>query len=79
MLVCGGGVHNSALMGSLQARLGSVPVVSTATRGVDPDWVEACALAWLAVQRVRGLPGNDMAVTGAHGPASLGAIYLPGA
>jgi anhydro-N-acetylmuramic acid kinase len=33
------------------------------------------AFAWLARQRLRGLPGNLPAVTGARGPRVLGAIY----
>ncbi|MDO7635653.1 MAG: anhydro-N-acetylmuramic acid kinase, partial [Porticoccaceae bacterium] len=41
------------------------------------SWVEACAFAWLARQRVLSLPGNLPRVTGASRPAILGALYLP--
>ncbi len=77
VLVCGGGVHNSALMKSLRAAMGDCPVHSTAVRGLDPDLVEACAFAWLARRRISGLPGNAPSVTGASSAVSLGAVYQP--
>lgn len=78
VLVCGGGVHNGALMRALAAALAPVAVHSTARCGVDPDYVEAMAFAWLARQRLCGLPGNRADVTGARGPRVLGAIYFGG-
>lgn len=75
VLVCGGGVHNGALMKRLQALLAPRALASTAAHGVDPDFIEASAFAWLARQRLLGLPGNLPAVTGARGPRVLGAIY----
>lgn len=74
VFVCGGGVHNSQLMQHLQALL-LCPVQSTAALGVDPDYVEAMAFAWLAKQCMEGKPGNVVAVTGAAGSRILGAIY----
>ncbi|MBP1475016.1 anhydro-N-acetylmuramic acid kinase [Frateuria sp. MAH-13] len=76
VLVCGGGVHNSRLMARLAEWLAPRRVASTATHGIDPDYLEAAAFAWLARQRVLGLPGNLPAVTGARGPRVLGALYL---
>jgi anhydro-N-acetylmuramic acid kinase len=49
--------------------------MSTADVGVDPDFVEAMAFAWLAKQCLQGKPGNLVEVTGAAGPRVLGAIY----
>jgi anhydro-N-acetylmuramic acid kinase len=72
---CGGGVHNAELIGRLQANLPGVEVASTASRGIDPDWIEAAAFAWLAARRLAGLPGNLPAVTGASRPGVLGGIY----
>lgn len=72
--VCGGGVHNALLMQSLREQL-HCPVMSTAEAGVDPDFVEAMAFAWLAKQCLDGKPGNLVEVTGAAGPRILGAIY----
>ncbi len=77
LLVCGGGVHNAALMKSLRSAMGDCPVHSTSVRGLDPDWVEACAFAWLARRRISGLPGNAPSVTGASAAATLGAVYQP--
>ncbi len=74
LYVCGGGVHNAALMQRL-ADLSGKPVNSTAALGIDPDWMEALAFAWLARQCLAGQPGNLPAVTGASGPRILGAIY----
>lgn len=76
VLVCGGGVHNAELMRALSAALDPVTVASTARCGVDPDYVEAMAFAWLARQRLLGLPGNRADVTGARGPRVLGAVYF---
>ena len=73
--VCGGGVHNKALMQRIATLLAPVPVSSTAAIGVDPDWMEALAFAWLARQTMHGLPGNLPDATGARGERILGAIY----
>lgn len=75
VLVCGGGVHNPVLMARLQAVLSPRAVQSTAAFGVDPDFLEAMAFAWLARQRLLDRPGNLASVTGARGPRVLGAIY----
>lgn len=75
VLLCGGGVHNRVLVDQLTQRLAPRRVQSTASRGIDPDFLEAVAFAWLARQRLLGRPGNLPAVTGARGPRVLGAIY----
>ncbi|WP_413112853.1 anhydro-N-acetylmuramic acid kinase [Thaumasiovibrio sp. DFM-14] len=77
VIVCGGGVHNPVIMEMLAYCLPTINVVSSAHLGVDPDYVEAAAFAWLAHQRINQLPGNCKAVTGATQPAILGAIYQP--
>jgi anhydro-N-acetylmuramic acid kinase len=75
VLVCGGGTHNHRLMQRLAELLAPRVVSSTAAHGIDPDFLEATAFAWLARQRLLGLPGNLPAVTGARGARVLGAIY----
>ena len=75
VLACGGGVHNGALMRRLSELLAPRVLLSTSRYGIDPDFLEATAFAWLARQRLLGLPGNLPAVTGARGPRVLGAIY----
>lgn len=75
VLVCGGGAFNGFLMQRLQALLGTVPVSSTAVRGVPPDQVEALAFASLAEDFIERRAGNLPEVTGARGPRLLGALY----
>ncbi|TWH05500.1 MULTISPECIES: anhydro-N-acetylmuramic acid kinase [Pseudoxanthomonas] len=75
VLVCGGGVRNPVLMARLGARLPQVAVESTAAYGLDPDFVEAMAFAWLARETLAGRPGNLAAVTGARGPRVLGVVH----
>lgn len=75
LLVCGGGAHNSTLMRRLSDLLPNTQVSSTAVYGVDPDWVEAMAFAWLAHCCLEGIAANRPSVTGARGPRVLGAIY----
>ncbi|HKJ10307.1 MAG TPA: anhydro-N-acetylmuramic acid kinase, partial [Gammaproteobacteria bacterium] len=70
--------YNGELMKRLGARLGSRVVESTAAYGVDPEWVEAVAFAWLARRTLAGQPGNLPAVTGARGERVLGAVYWGG-
>ena len=75
VLVCGGGVHNPVLLARIAQRLPGVRVESTAAHGLDPDFVEAMAFAWLAREALAGRPGNLPAVTGARGPRVLGVVY----
>ncbi|WP_303908019.1 anhydro-N-acetylmuramic acid kinase [Thiohalomonas denitrificans] len=73
--VCGGGAYNRSLLKRIEANLPNCTVVSTANWGLEPQWVEGAAFAWLARQTLRGLPGNLPEVTGASEPVLLGAIY----
>lgn len=72
--LCGGGSHNTYLKQRLNFWL-QQPIQTTAALGLDPDWVEACAFAWLAERRIQHLSGNLPSVTGAKGPRCLGGIY----
>lgn len=75
VLACGGGVHNGVLMTALASALPGMVVESTADHGIDPDYLEAMAFAWLARQALLGRPGNLPGVSGARGPRILGAIH----
>ena len=75
VFVCGGGAHNGALMARLAALLPRQRVTHTGVLGLDADWVEALAFAWLAKLALLRAPGNLPEVTGAAGPRVLGAIY----
>lgn len=75
LYVCGGGAFNRHLMTRLQAQLEPIRISSPQERGMMPEQIEAAAFAWLAMRRVRGLPGNLTSVTGATGERVLGAWY----
>lgn len=75
VLVCGGGVRNPKLIARIAARLPRCVVEPTDVHGLDADFVEAMAFAWLARQTLAGLPGNVASVTGAAGPRVLGVVY----
>lgn len=76
LIVCGGGAHNGFLLSRLAA-VHAGEVTTTSGVGIDPDWVEAAAFAWLARARVRHEPGNVPTVTGARQEAVLGGLYSP--
>ena len=74
--VRGGGAFNGHLLKPLSHQLGSeYHVCRSAKLGIDPQWVEAMAFAWLAQQNVLRLAGNVAAVTGAQGSRILGCLY----
>ena len=73
--VCGGGIANPTLMGSLQQQLAphGIEWRSTAELQLDPQWVEAAAFGWLAACWCLQMPGNPHHATGANRPLILGA------
>ncbi|ARO87160.1 anhydro-N-acetylmuramic acid kinase [Nitrosospira lacus] len=73
--LCGGGARNAALVAQLRMALSGRKVELTDRFGVDADWLEAFAFAWLARQVILGVPSSLPAVTGARGARLLGAIY----
>lgn len=77
VLLCGGGVHNKELKRRLQLHLSNASIDSTAAFGVDPDFVEAIAFAWLAHRHVNQLTGNLPSVTGASKKVILGKLTNP--
>jgi anhydro-N-acetylmuramic acid kinase len=73
--LCGGGTHNQLLRETLHSSLHPRSLSTTDTLGVDVDWVEAAAFAWLAKQTLNNMASNLPAATGAAGLRILGAIY----
>ncbi|MCR4305061.1 MAG: anhydro-N-acetylmuramic acid kinase [Gallionella sp.] len=73
--LCGGGAHNQTLFSRLAALLPDSSVQTVNVLGVDGDYLEAIAFAWLAQQTLHGKPGNLPLVTGAKHSCILGAIY----
>ncbi|WP_143413766.1 anhydro-N-acetylmuramic acid kinase [Haemophilus paracuniculus] len=77
LLVCGGGARNPLIMARLADLLPEWQVAPTTDYGLDVDYVEAAAFAWLAYQRLNNLSGNLPSVTGASKTVQLGAVYSP--
>ncbi|GAB2505272.1 anhydro-N-acetylmuramic acid kinase [Lysobacter humi (ex Lee et al. 2017)] len=75
VLLCGGGVRNPQLVARIGQLLPGCRIESTDAHGLDADFVEAAAFAWLARQTLLGRPGNLPSATGAAGDRVLGAIY----
>lgn len=72
---CGGGAHNHALLDAVKHALPQCRIGLTDDLGINADWMEAIAFAWLAQQAQHGKSANLPAVTGARHPCVLGAIY----
>ena len=77
LYVCGGGARNSALMMALRTELPLWQVETTDVMGVDADYLEAIAFAWLAKQKMENKPANLPEVTGASRLCCLGVVYDP--
>jgi anhydro-N-acetylmuramic acid kinase len=77
VFVCGGGIHNAELMFHLSRNIPETNVSSTAAAGLDPDWVEAVAFAWLGKRHLESAPGNLPSVTGASQAVILGELHYP--
>jgi anhydro-N-acetylmuramic acid kinase len=80
LIICGGGVRNTALLNSLREQAQvifkhALEIRSSEANGIDPQLVEALAFAWLAWAHKTKRPANLPAVTGASGPRILGACY----
>lgn len=75
VLVCGGGAFNTKLLGRLGELLPHCRVTTTASQGINPQWIEAMAFAWLAQQTIERKPGNLSAATGANREVILGGVY----
>ena len=73
--ICGGGARNQYLLERLAKVLPRSEVTTTTDLGLDPDFVEAVAFAWLARERIHLRDGNIPAVTRARHAAILGGVY----
>ncbi|TWX70807.1 anhydro-N-acetylmuramic acid kinase [Colwellia demingiae] len=79
--LCGGGVHNNALVDALRSRLTAsdtaFEIKNMQALNIDGDILEAMAFAWLAYAFDQGLDSNLPAVTGASASCTLGSAFLP--
>jgi len=73
--LCGGGARNHFLVERLALALPECTVTTTAQLGLDADFVEASAFAWLARERVNLRAANVPEVTRARQTTLLGGIY----
>lgn len=73
--ICGGGARNAYLLERLRLKLPDSGLQTTAALGMDPDFVEAAAFAWLARERVALRAGNIPEITRARRDTLLGGIY----
>ena len=76
--ICGGGAKNAALRKQLAAAVAPRALANTKALGIDGDWVECAAFAWLAKQTLAHQSGNLPEVTGAQKGVILGGIYWGG-
>jgi anhydro-N-acetylmuramic acid kinase len=77
ILICGGGAHNKQLLSTLADYLPQHLVQTTAAHGINPDYIEAMLIAWLASKALSNQALDMRAITGANKPAILGTIYHP--
>ena len=75
--ICGGGQHNKFLLNRINTHL-LHPLKLTQELGIDGDYMEAAAFAWLAMSRVRKHPVELKQITGASKNAILGGLFLAG-
>lgn len=73
--LCGGGAKNHFLVSELKRQMPDTMISITDQLGIEIDWAEAIAFAWMAKQCIQQKTANLPEVTGAAGPRILGAIY----
>jgi anhydro-N-acetylmuramic acid kinase len=77
VVLSGGGARNPTLVRMIRAALPLRTVRTFDELFFDGEAKEAVAFAYIALQHLRGLPGNVPAATGAAGPRILGTRTLP--
>ncbi len=77
VVLSGGGARNPTLVRMIRAALPTRTVRTFDELFFDGEAKEAVAFAYIALQHLRGLPGNVPAATGAVGPRILGTRTLP--
>jgi anhydro-N-acetylmuramic acid kinase len=76
-VLSGGGARNPTLVRMIREALPLRTVRTFDDLYFDGEAKEAVAFAYIALQHLRGLPGNVPAATGAAGPRILGTRTLP--
>ena len=73
IIVCGGGRKNNFLMQSLEKKI-DCPLIKIDEYGVDGDFVESQAFAYLAIRSYLGLPISFPGTTGCRKPSTGGVL-----
>ena len=76
IIICGGGAKNKILIEILKDRMKDKNISLSDHHGIDADYLEAVAFAFLAKKTLSQEPGNIKSVTGANDDVILGGIYL---
>ena len=77
VVLSGGGARNPTLVRMIREALPLRTVRTFDELYFDGEAKEAVAFAYIALQHLRGVPGNVPAATGAAGPRILGTRTLP--
>lgn len=75
--LCGGGARNRVLITLLKQQTTTI-IETTAALGIDPQWIEAAAFAWMAYRTLQRQTSTLPSVTGASKPTIAGTICFPG-
>jgi len=75
IILCGGGVKNISLYKEITNRLPKIKISKTNDYGIDSDYLEASAFAYLAKLTISKKVGNVKSVTGSKNQVILGGIY----
>ncbi|MCX7117272.1 MAG: anhydro-N-acetylmuramic acid kinase [Legionellales bacterium] len=75
LVLCGGGAHNKRLLHVLKQECPGLLIETSASYGIDPDYVEAMMFAWFADQALNGVSLDFTGITGSRRSAVYGAIY----
>lgn len=76
VVICGGGAHNAAFIQTLRHALPDHLVDSTASFGINPDFIEAMMFAWLAEKTIQQEPVDFTSITHAKTQSIYGAVYF---
>ncbi len=74
VFACGGGVQNPVLMKAIAEAIAPMELATVEALGVNADFLEAMAFAWMAAETLQGRASNLPEVTGARGKRVLGVI-----
>ena len=75
IIVCGGGVHNHALINKLKEKLTDFKISISNENGINADCVEAVAFAWFSSKTLKRQTIDFTPFTGASVPVIAGGIY----